>query len=285
MRPKTSSAGLVGAADIFFHIGLHKTATSWFQEVLFPNIIGVDVLKPEDLSEIELRIKSPNPPIPNSLIVTWEALSGSLSARKAPGSNRESLQKSLDFIKGLAPQAGIIIGFREHTSWFQAAAAQKAKYKRYVNKRTYVDTFSHADLSWCSKLETISRSFAPVFPFLYEEFIHNPAVLIGDLCEFLGKGPPDNLHELVIDRRNPSPRSAVGQFVSRSLCMISPHHKEWTRRSHRIGAWLDRYAPASEVVIDPQLAKTLRQDWIDLVQRVSERRGRNLRDVATLRTP
>lgn len=280
MQPKASSVGFVGATDIFFHVGLHKTATKWFQEVLFPNIIAIDVLKPEDLSEIELRIKSPNP-----LIVTWEALSGSLSPRKTPGANCECLHKSLDFIRSLAPEAGIIIGFREHTSWLQAAAAQKAKYKWYVDKRTYVETFSPTDLSWCSKLETISRSFTSVFPFLYEEIIYSPAEMIGDLCEFIGKEPPENLHKLLIDRRNPSPRSAIGQFVSRSLCMISPHQKGWTRRSHQVGAWIDRYAPASEVVIDAKLAKTLWQDWIDLVHRVSEHRRRDLRDVANLKAP
>src|SRR5262245_55612550 len=280
MPPIASSVGLGGATDIFFHVGLHKTATSRFQEVLFPNIVGIDVLKPEDLREIEPRIKSASP-----LIVSWEALSGSLSPRKAPGSNCECLQRSIGYIRGLAPKAGIIIGFREHRSWLQAAAAQKAKYKWNVDKRTYVETFSPADLSWCSKLETISNCFASVFPFLYEEIIYRPAELISDLCQFLGKEAPENLDKLLVERRNPSPRSAIGQFVSRSLCMISPHHEEWRRRSFRIGAWLDRVAPASEVVIDPELAKTLRQDWVDLVHRVSDRRRRELRDIANLKAP
>jgi hypothetical protein len=280
IRPVASSADVAGRNDIFFHVGLHKTATSWFQEVLFPNLAGIDVLKPEDLRQIELRLKTPSP-----LIVTWEALSGSLSPRKTPGSNCECLQKSLNFIRELAPKAGIIIGFREHRSWLQAAAAQKAKYKWYVDKRTYVETFSPADLSWCSKLETISRSFVSVFPFLYEEIIRRPTELIGDLCAFVGKEPPGNLQRLLVERRNPSPRSDIGQFVSRSLCMISPRHKEWTRRSHRIGAYLDHFAPASEVVIDPELAKTLRQDWVDLVHRVSDRRRKDLLHIANLTAP
>jgi hypothetical protein len=280
IRPKASSASMVGGTDIFFHVGLHKTATSWFQELLFPNIVGIDVLKPEELSEIEPRMKSPSP-----LIVTWEALSGSLSPRKTPGSNSECLQRSLAYIRELAPKAGIIIGFREHRSWLQAAAAQKAKYKWYVDRRTYVETFSPTDLSWCSKLETISNSFASVFPFLYEEIIHSPAEMIGDLCAFLGKEPPENLHRLLVDRRNPSPRSDIGQFVSRSLCMVSPRHKEWMRRSYRLGAWLDRFAPASEVVIDPELAMTLRQDWVDLVHSVSEHRRRDFHDIANPKAP
>ena len=67
--------------------------------------------------------------------------------------------------------------------------------------------------------------------------------------------------------------------------MISPHNRKWTRRSYRIGAWLDRYAPASEVVIDPELAKTLRRDWVNLVHRVSDYRGRDLSDIANLKAP
>lgn len=265
---------------IFFHVGLHKTATSWFQEVLFPNIAGIDVLKPEELSEIKSQANNPNP-----LIVSWEAMSGSLSPRKAPGSNSACLHKSLCCIHEMAPHAGIIIGFREHQAWLRAAAAQKAKYKWYVDKRTYVERFSREDLSWCSKLDAISLSFVSVFPFLYEEFTRNPMQMIDDLCDFLGKEPPDNLHTLIGQRRNSSPRSDLGQFVSRSLCMLAPRQKDWTRHSFRIGAWFDRFAPASEPVIAPEIAKILRQDWVDLVNRVSDRRRRDLRDIANLKVP
>jgi hypothetical protein len=257
--------------NIFFHIGLHKTATSWFQQVLFPRIDGIRVLKPESKDEIDMRVEGSK-----SLIVSWEALSGSISPRKPPGFNRQRLLESLNFIEASAPQAGIIIGFREHQSWLQAALAQKAKYKRHVDRHTYVQTFSPEDLSWCGKLETITASFPSAFPFLYEEIIQNPAELIGDLCRFMGKDPPSNLDELLTARRNPSPRSSIGQTVSRSLCSISPRHKGWTRLSHRIGAWLDRYAPASEAAIDAGLARDLQQDWIRLVHLVSKLRGRDL---------
>jgi len=227
------------------------------------------------MNEIDLQVKSPN-----SLIVSWEALSGSISPQKPPDFNCKRLIENLSYIQTSAPSAGIIIGFREHQSWLQAAFSQKAKHKQHIDRQTYVKTFSRQDLSWCTKLQTIEASFTSVFPFLYEEIIQSPMTLIGDLCHFIGKAPPSNLHQLLRDRRNLSPRSSSGQFVARSIRTVFPAHRGWMQLSQQIGTWLDRFAPTNEAVIDARLSSDLQDDWIRLLDLVSKSRGRDLTDFA-----
>jgi hypothetical protein len=45
------------------------------------------------------------------------------------------IAKGLDCLSIQAPSAGIIIGFREHQSWLQAAFSQKAKRRKDLNTK------------------------------------------------------------------------------------------------------------------------------------------------------
>jgi hypothetical protein len=254
---------------IFFHIGLQKTATTWFQNQLFPSLDGFQVLRTKRIEEI-------TPPKAGglTLIVSDGRLSGSLSTKKPPGTNSRILSESLDRIATLAgSRAAIIIGFREHRSWLRAAFSQKAK-KWGGNPESYVKTLSLEDLTWCRTLSTIEASCASVFPFLYEELSRDPDALIDDLCLFLGTRRPSNLHHLVSVRENPSPKGRVGQLLSRSFFIV-PSHKRVRNFGARLGARLDRYFPERPIAVDSGTVGALSEDWNALVGLVSARRGRD----------
>ena len=200
---------------MYFHIGLHKTATTWLQRHLFPSLPGVNCLVTRRIA----GITRPQGDVP-TLIVSHEALSGTLSSEKQPGDNKKRLTETLSSIAAVAPGAPIIIGFREHRSWLTAAYAQKAK-KQGVKVERYLATFSRDDLSWCRSLDLIEDGKRPVFPFLYEELSHAPQALIGDLCRFLKTEAPANLSEVLSVRENASPRSQAGQLLSRPFFQVS----------------------------------------------------------------
>jgi hypothetical protein len=269
---------MAGNGDVFFHIGLHKTATTWFQQHLFPNLAGVTCLRTKHIAEIAKP--SGGTPI---LIVSHESLSGTLSSEKQPGDNKKRLTETLGSIAAVAPGAPIIIGFREHGSWLSAAYAQKAK-KQGVKLKQYVATFSREDLSWCRSLDLIEEGGRSVFPFLHEELSCAPEALIDDLCRFLGTDIPANLTELLAMRENASPRSKAGQMLSRPFFQTSYALRSFTSINTkplrefggRLGTRLDQHFAPLEIGLDQDMAEDLRRDWEHLLKHIGERRSRDL---------
>jgi hypothetical protein len=263
---------------VYFHIGLHKTATTWLQRHLFPSLPGVTCLVTRRIA----GIARPQGEAP-TLIVSHEALSGTLSIEKQPGDNKKRLTETLSSIAAAAPGAPIIIGFREHRSWLTAAYAQKAK-KQGVKVARYIATFSRDDLSWCRSLDLIEAGKRPVFPFLYEELSHAPQALVGDLCRFLKTEVPANLSEILRARENASPRSQAGQLLSRPFFQVSYALEKFTpikaRRLRELGARLgtrldENFAPL-QIDLDQDMERELRKDWETLLRRMSDIRGRDL---------
>ena len=263
---------------MFFHIGLHKTASTWFQQHLFPNLAGVTCLRTKRIAEIAQQ--AADAPI---LIVSHESLSGTLSSEKQPGDNKKRLTETLSSIAAVAPGAPIIIGFREHGSWLSAAYAQKAK-KQGVQLKSYVATFSREDLSWCRSLDLIEDGSRSVFPFLYEELSCAPEALIDDLCSFLGTEVPANLTELLAVRENASPRSKAGQILSRPFFQTSYALRNFTSINTkslrefggRLGTRLDQHFAPLEIGLEQDMAGDLRRDWERLLERIGNRRSRDL---------
>ncbi len=270
-----------GICTVTFHIGLHKTATKWLQRRLFPAIAGLDVIEADCVPEASARIAASRA---GSVIVSHERMSGMIKDGLQPGTSTARLGRSLADIASLRPEAGIVIGFREHGSWINSAYAQRAK-KRSVSPHRYLAGFSAEDLSWCGKLGRIEAACPRVFPFLYEELAHDPAGLIADLCRFINVAPPDGVQELVQQRENLSPRSRAGQFVSQPFHRISrslghlPGLTPGGVRDFgvRLGARLDRAFPGRpQIHFDEAQRRELERDWADLLSRVEALRGRRI---------
>lgn len=116
--------------NVFFHIGMHKTATSWFQRQLFPNIDGASLISSKKMDEIAAALaafeaqKFGNAAI---LLLSHEGLGGSISWEREPGETLERLSRNLAALMTLRPDAAVIIGYREHEGWLASAFAQRAK--------------------------------------------------------------------------------------------------------------------------------------------------------------
>jgi hypothetical protein len=102
--------------------------------------------------------------------------------------------------------------------------------------------------------------------------------LVDDLCKFINKTPPENLDELLNVRTNPSPRSEVGQFVSRSLYALSAASRRqlFKHNCGPLGAKFDRYFHVPAFKLKPELSQKLNQDWNELIHVIGKRRGRDL---------
>ena len=267
-------------AEVIFHLGMHKTGTTWLQRQLFPELDKVEVKRAKSIDEIAGFIKgSAASDDCSRTIILSEVLSGSTSPRRKPGSSYPTLKQNLERIATLAPNGRIIIGFREHRSWLQSAFShQKAKKSFDMSLSDYVDLYG-GDLLWCPKLDLIEEHCSSVFPFLFEELLQYPHALLDDLCRFIGKPTPPNLDELLRKRENVAPRSEVGQRVSRIIKVFPSRSKraklEHRRFAYRVGALFDRYFLNPALSVDPELASALGQDWNNLLRRIGERRCRD----------
>ena len=254
---------------IYFHIGLHKTATGWFQKCFFPSLSGINtyVIPQDDAIRRIARQKN------GTHIISSESLSGTLSSQKQPGDYRIRTIERLDFIRSVAPNARIIVGFREQESWINSAYLHKAK-KGWVSPAAYKATFAMHELLWCEILGIIRERFSQVFPFLYDEIAESPAALVDDICSFLGCSPPAKLETLVMRQINPSPQSALGLAVSRRLSQMVNHmghmgiiadRRAGMEHAFRIGAFLDRYGTRTRPITFTQDERVrLQSDWVAL---------------------
>jgi hypothetical protein len=255
---------------VFFHIGLHKTASTWFQSNLFPNMHGLQLIRSRSFDGVM--------PGTRKLLFSSEELGGSLSRKRAPGDSHKRLRESLVRIVAAAPHPAIIVGFREQAAWLDSAYAQRAK-KRALNRQLFVNSFTREELSWCHTLNLIESSCETVFPFLYEELIYAPHALVDDLCRFIGVEPPSNLEALLAMRAQPSARTLPGQFVTRLFYLVS-----LTRPLHgygkRLGVRVDRYFKPRRIVLEPELATELHQDWARFLAMAGDRRTRDFSALA-----
>lgn len=261
----------------FLHLGLHKTGTSWLQTELFPKLPNVTAYRRKNFLQMPLSHSAA------TTIFSHEGLSGSISGSKSPGSRMAKLQGTIDELAKLPDTDGIILGFREHRSWINAAYSQKAK-KRPTDPHDYAKSFSLDELSWCKVLSVVDTAGYPVFPFAYEELLSDPQTLIRDLCFFVGTSVPTNLTEILEQRSNPSPRSNAGQKLARPFFLASqavrtvpPLKKSLRRLGSIIGSGIDRFsAPAPVINFDDDLALVLRKDWTSIIDLISQRRGKRI---------
>ncbi len=271
---------------VFFHIGLHKTGTTWLQRALFPALSDVTTKRSRSLPKIKDAIAN-NDAV---LIISHEGMSGSISTQKSPGDRDKRLRENIEKMSALNNCNGIIIGFREQLSWINSAYSEKAK-KEPVLPESYLESFSPTELSWCKLLDAVGAARAPIFCFLYEELLHGPESLISDLCGFLGTPVPSNWSEISERRENRSPRGSLGQHASRALFsiarvlknapLISRAKRPLRGVGSRLGTRLDRYsAPATAITFNDELAKELEADWNTLLSIVGERRGRDFSALA-----
>lgn len=274
----------------FFHIGLHKTASTWLQRAFFPKLCALEYLRTQNLPFIDRKVREQST---QPLLISHEEFSGPLSATKRPGDRTEWLGKSMAAISSISPTGSIVIGFRNQKGWLNSAYAERAK-KAAVKPDAFFETFSIEELRWCKVLSQIESYQLPVFGFLYEELLSCPEALVHDLCNFFGTPVPANWRSGLRHRSNPSPRSAWGRRLSRpfffasdrvkrlAIKMGAPHPKPFRSQLHRagsnLGTWVDRFAaPAPSIQLNVELTELLSVDWERLVEKVGEKRGRDLR--------
>ena len=164
--------------QVFFHVGMPKTASTFLQNIVFPNY--------QDILFIKKRNFNKHHKIIDNTQSDKILLSNEINVDKANGYNKiKTIARSYP---GTIP----IIVLRKHSSWV------RSKYKYYIRKHgglpfdKYLDLendqgkIKYQNLNYINKIKILEDTFntRPLI-FFQEELKQNPEQFIAQLAEFL----------------------------------------------------------------------------------------------------
>jgi len=170
---------------IFFHVGLHKTGTTFLQKAVFPKWQGITYIPWPNL-ELFLRLDSAK-----TYLVSREGLSGKNWAHHA---ERDA---SLKRLSEMFPEAQILVSFRKHSGYITSSFRQYLQrggpheFGQYLDIENDAGVMKRNDFIYRWKLESLERHFGRrPFVFLHEELSKNLDQLLRDMEGFIGGQAP-----------------------------------------------------------------------------------------------
>jgi hypothetical protein len=207
-------------SEVFLHIGLHKTGTTYLQKKVFPLWPGIKYLKRSslvDLVEIEAGSK---------ILISNEEFSGYPYGK--PGKTVEVFRRNIVNLSRYFPNAKVLISLRRHDNFMVAL------YQEYLHEGgilTFDEFYSMSGKSGCvaddilcfyERLQIVEELFPHrPFVFLQEELKENPDQLFRSLASHLGTDVP------VIPADSESINPGVGYYQAsllRKLNKLSRSH-------------------------------------------------------------
>lgn len=168
-------------SEIFFHIGLHKTGTTFLQRAYFPKLDISYVKGGKPYFKVLNTIGSTN----GKILISEENLSGELFS----GSKITQFKANVDAIAKSFPSAGILIGVRKQSEFVLSS------YKQHLHEGGTMDIYSLfnekntgvlklEDLEFSKMFELISKKFSNVFLYTIED-VRNIANFDKHISSFL----------------------------------------------------------------------------------------------------
>jgi len=169
--------------ELYIHIGLHKTGTTFLQDAIFPNLKGIKYFyKPTNingnLDTLSLKINE-------KTLVSDEEISFSMP-------NRNHVTR-LDFIQMLHkkfPNAKIILGLRAYDSWLKSCYSQYIKSGGYLKFDDYKEKYPHLKPSEYRRIIYTLWGEENVFVYWQENLRKTPQITLKELCDFIGVKVP-----------------------------------------------------------------------------------------------
>lgn len=193
-------------SEIFIHIGLHRTGTTFLQKNVFPKIRDIEYygrFKNEFFSVLNNYALSVNTRVNRKILISDEGL----STTPFINCNETTVFTYADRLKKIFPTAKIIVTFREKKEW------KKSLYNYYLlsfnNTLSYKEweknIFNKKDYDHKEFREYLKKLFDNVLILHYKDLKRNPHDFIGDICKFMDVKKPDI--KMKIENPSPSPRA------------------------------------------------------------------------------
>lgn len=177
---------IIDMARIFFHVGMHKTGTTFLQREVYPRWQGITYI-PRDNLELILRSD------PSRIrLLSREGLSG------RNWDSFETRDKSIKQLSELFPDAGIMISFRRHSTYIASSynhyiqRGGSLRFEEFFDLDNDRGHLKRQDFVYMERIRRIEQHFGSrPFVFFFEETINSLDTLLTDMQRFVGGIPPD----------------------------------------------------------------------------------------------
>ena len=174
--------------DIYFHIGLPRTATTWLQQEFFPKL---------DLKLVLLHKGKPRIPTSGKVLVSYEGLCGDF---RYPVQLRYFM---LHGIKKLYPNAKIIICIRNKKSFIDSLYHQGVKSGIvWERKKDWLKIRDNRMFNFNKYTADILTLFGVkrCYIYKYNTFKKDKQKVLTDMCKFLNVKMPMNIKDISINK-------------------------------------------------------------------------------------
>ena len=184
--------------EIFIHIGLHRTGSTFLQEKIFSNIpLSAFVRGHDYICSFMINADIPSD---GKIVISYEGLTGHNYLDNSEASPFEMA----DRIKKLWSDAKIILVLREKDDW------RRSLYRQYVNRLSKFmrepilseqewteKIFRKRDFSFDDFVDYLNGLFDEILVLHYEDLRDNPHKFIKDICDFIGVPSPNFSNERI----------------------------------------------------------------------------------------
>lgn len=261
---------------VVFHIGLHKTGSTFLQRQVFPTLFREAHYLSKKQAKVALRSQLFYPNKIN--FFSEENWSNSIKKPQEGWSNFCDFTEQLSCLN--ASEIKIIIFLRNHADWLWSAYLHELKMsrKRNTSFEEYAYSFGEKGLSWSDRIGHLSKFSLMVVN--YQDFLNDPVFVMQKIALFSGL---ESLNISALDRntrQNLTPKTKATmaacqkfergyQFTSNSIKYITGHRLsiEPVRESVRdsIISFVAKNTPNSARIERPdlpqELQKTFDADW------------------------
>ena len=172
----------MGKGNLFVHIGLHKTGTTFLQNRVFPCFNDLSIIRAWHTQRAIL-----NQDMKVKVLITDEGMSGDPWTTNYHDQFCENIEK----LKKLYSNPKIIIGLRKHSSLILSLYKQYLQQKgtenlEYLFNSKNTGVLKREDLLFEKKVELIKDKFDQVFVYLQEDLNDDWGGVVNNLSKFLG---------------------------------------------------------------------------------------------------
>lgn len=146
--------------DIYYHLGLHKTGTTFLQNKYFAKLPITYYKGGQSFIKVIESFSNTN----DKILISDENFSGQLFS----GKKREQLFKMVHSIKAIHPNAKVIIGFRKHSDFVLSAYKQALHQGDTLSFKSFYNIqndgiLKNRDLNFQETIELLKSIFSDVF--------------------------------------------------------------------------------------------------------------------------
>ncbi|ADE15278.1 hypothetical protein Nhal_2181 [Nitrosococcus halophilus Nc 4] len=170
----------------YFHVGMHKTGTTFMQKNVFPKFHGIKYLPPWSPFDRFLRLHDKE-----NYLYSNERLAGILWATQS------QVDSSLKQLSDLFPSSRILISFRRHDGFIVSSYKQflheggTLKFEEYFDINNDRGFMKKDQFLYKNRIDSITKHFGDIpFTFLQDEIKKDLQCLLKDIEKFIGAAAP-----------------------------------------------------------------------------------------------